>query len=357
MKTYIKFITYTYLRSFLNIFLIMLGLVFILNLLSELDFFKNLEVDAFVPLYLSMLNYGSLIFEMFPFIFLISTQFFFINLFYDNQIQIFKYSGLKNSSIIIIISSFSIILGIVVITFFYNFSSSLKNVYLELKSKYSSDDKYLAVITKNGLWIKDKLDNKISIVNASRIEGKFLKDTFITQFNENYVVIRNIRSEKINIEEKNWVAYDAKVFENNSSSEKSELNIQSNFDYQKIKSLFSNLSSLSIFGLIELKKNYKSLNYSTTEVDMQINKIFTFPIYLTLMTILASIIMFNTKRFKSTILKISVGLFSSVVIYYVNNFSNVMGKTEKVSLMLSIMIPLLTLFFINFFLLYKINEK
>ena len=40
----------------------------------------------------------------------------------------------------------------------------MKNVYLELKNKYSSDDKYLAVITKNGLWIKDKINNNINIV-------------------------------------------------------------------------------------------------------------------------------------------------------------------------------------------------
>ena len=45
---------------------------------------------------------------------------------------------------------------------FYNLSSNLKNAYLELKSNYTSDDKYLAVITKNGL-IKDKIDDKIII--------------------------------------------------------------------------------------------------------------------------------------------------------------------------------------------------
>ena len=357
MKIYIKYLITAFSKSFLYVFLVILSLVFILSILTELEFFREIDVKPLFPIYLSLLNAPTTIFEMFPFIFLISTQFFFINLFYDNQIQIFKYSGLKNSSIIIIVSSFSMILGIIIIILFYNFSSNLKNVYLEFKSKYSSDDKYLAVITKNGLWIKDKLDNKISIVNASRIDGKFLIDTFITQFNENYEVERNIHSEKINIAENSWVAYNVKVFKDNSSSEKSKLKIQSNFDYQKIKSLFSNLSSLSMFGLIELRKNYISLNYSTTEVNMQINKILTFPIYLTLMTVLASIIMFNTKKFKSTILKISVGLFSSVVIYYLNNVLNVMGKTEKISIILSITIPLLTLFFISSFLLYKINEK
>ena len=38
----------------------------------------------------------SIIFEMFPFIFLISTQFFFLKLFDNDEINIFKYSGLKN---------------------------------------------------------------------------------------------------------------------------------------------------------------------------------------------------------------------------------------------------------------------
>ena len=44
-----------------------------------------------------------------------------------------------------IISLFSLFLGIVIITLYYSFSSNLKNFYLELKSNYTSDNKYLAV--------------------------------------------------------------------------------------------------------------------------------------------------------------------------------------------------------------------
>ena len=56
MRTYVKFIIFT-LKSFTNIFLIMFGLVLILNLLSELDFFKDIEVNTYFPLYLSLLNF------------------------------------------------------------------------------------------------------------------------------------------------------------------------------------------------------------------------------------------------------------------------------------------------------------
>ncbi len=357
MKTYIKFIMLSFLKSFLYVFFIIFSLVFILNILSELEFFRDIEVTASFPLYLSILNSPSLIFEMFPFIFLISSQVFFINLFQDNQIQIFKYSGLKNSSIVKIISTFSILIGLIIVLIFYNFSSNLKNVYLELKNKYSADDKYLAVITKNGLWIKDKIDGKINIINASKINDNYLINTFISQFDDDYKIIRNIYSEKINIKNNLWIAHNTKIFENNKSLNESIIKIKTNFDYQKIQSLFSNLSSLSIFELFNLKKNYLSLNYSTTDVDLQINKIISYPLYLTLMTILSSIIMFNTKQFKSSTFKISVGLFASVVIYYVNNFFNVMGKTEKLSLYTSIWLPLLILTIINATLLMRINEK
>ena len=42
MKVYIKFLTITFYSSFLYVVAIMLSLVFILNLLSEIDFLKIL---------------------------------------------------------------------------------------------------------------------------------------------------------------------------------------------------------------------------------------------------------------------------------------------------------------------------
>ena len=357
MKTYYKFILNTYLKSFLFVFLIMLSLVVILNILSELEFFRNTDVNFLFPIYLSLLNSPALIFEMFPFIFLISTQLFFINLFTDNQIQIFKYSGLKNSKILIIISMFSFFLGVIIITLFYSFSSNLKNYYLEFKNDYTADDKYLAVVTKNGLWIKDNTNGNTSIINASEINNNFLIDTFISQFDENYEVIRNIQSKKIDISKNEWLAYDVKVYTNNQKKEFNSLKLISNFNYQKIQSLFSNLSSLSILRLIDLRENYKSLNYSIVEVDLELNKIISYPIYLSLMTILSAIIMFNIKRFSSTTFKISIGLFLSVIIYYINNFFYVMGKTEKFDILFSIWMPLSILLFLNLILFNKINEK
>ena len=357
MKTYIYFLCITFLKSFLNIFLIMISLVFILNILKEIEFLSVTDASALYPIYLSLMNTPSQIFEMFPFIFLISTQFFFIKLFNNNEINIFKYSGLNNFKIINILSVLSFFIGILIITLFYNLSSNLQKYYLEIKHQYSSDKSYLAVINKNGLWIKDIVNKNINIINSGGMENNFLTDTFITTFDENYEPIRNIRSNKIDITSNDWLIYNANVFEDNEKKDIELFEFQSNFNLKRIKSLFSNLSSLSIFQLLDLRKNYKALNYSIVEVDIQLNKIFTYPIYLMLMTIISSIIMFNTKRFKSSTIKIVIGLFFSVIIYYISNFFNVMGNTERVPLYVAIWSPLLFLIIINSLLIVRINEK
>ena len=357
MKTYINFISSIFLRSFAFVFLIILSLVFIINLLTELEFFKDLDVSLFFTIYLSLINSPSMIFEIFPFIFLISTQLFYINLFRDNQIQIFKYSGLKNSKILFIISTISFLVGIFIITIFYNISSNLKNLYLEVKSNYTKDGKYLAVINQNGLWIRDKIENKILIVNASKVDKNFLINSFITEFDRNYEVIRNIKSERIDIKDNTWIVNDAEIFEKNVRTINDKILINSNFNYDRINSLFSNLSSLSLLELISLKKNYQSLNYSTVDINIQIQKIISYPIYLILMTIFSAIIMLNSKRYKSSTLKLSLGLFFCVIIYYFNNLFNVLGSTEKINYFLSIWIPLLSLTFLTSLMTYNVNEK
>ena len=357
MKTYTKFLVGGFIKSFLNVFFVMMSLVFILNILKEIEFFSNKDVNSLYPIYLSIMSSPSIIFEMFPFIFLIGTQFFFIKLFNNDEINIFKYSGLKNIQIIKILSLVSFFIGILTITLFYSFSSNLQHYYLQIKNQFSEDKLYLAVINKNGLWIKDVVGNKTSIINSSKVNNNFLTNTFISTFDKDFNLVESINSDKIDISKNEWLIYDATIFKNNISQKIDLVKFRSNFDQKRIESLFSNLSSLSLLKLIDLKKNYKSLNYSTVDVDMQIYKIVTYPLFLVIMTILSSIIMLNTKKSNSKVIKIIIGLFFSVVIYYINNLFNVMGSTEKIPLMISVWTPMIFLSLITLTMLVKINDK
>ena len=61
MKVYIKYFTIIFLKSVFFVFFVMGSLVFILNLLSELEFFKEENVEISFTLFLALLNSPALI--------------------------------------------------------------------------------------------------------------------------------------------------------------------------------------------------------------------------------------------------------------------------------------------------------
>ena len=357
MKTYIKFLINLFNISFLKIFIIFFIIILITNILEQVEFFKGIDLSFLYLFFLSLLNTPSILFEIFPFIFLLSIQVLFIHLIDKNELQVFKYNGLNNIKIIKILGLYSFILGIVLVIFFYNGSSILKNSYLLIKNNYSNDNKYLAVITKNGLWIKDEINDNINIINAGKVNNEFLLNVSITRFNKDFNVVEVLQSEKVDITSKKWKIFNPIILKSGSQSSVDEIVLQSNFDLEKINSLFSNLSSLTIIDLITLRKSYMSLNYSVTDINSHLLKIVSYPVYLTLITIFSAIIMFNIGYQKNTFFKITMGVLLSVIIYYINNFLSVLGTNEKIPVILSIFLPLIILSIINFISIIKLNEK
>ena len=357
MKTYLKFLISLFNKCFFKVFSIFFIIILILNIFEQVEFFKNESLNLLYLVFLSFLNTPSIIFEILPFIFLLTAQLFFLQLIENNELQIFKYNGLDNVKIIKILGVYSFILGLVFVIVFYNVSSVLKNSFLLIKNNYTNDDKYLAVITENGLWIKDEIDNKINLINAMKVNNEFLLDASITQFDRDFKILRIIKSNRIDISTNNWIINKPKIIKDNTTTYVDQLILVSNFDLKKINSLFSNLYSLTFIDLINLRKSYKSLNYSLTDLDSHIYKISSYPIYVMLLTVFSATLMLNIGYGKNTLFTITCGVFLSVIIYYISYFLNILGTNEKVPLFLSIYLPLIVLSIINFTSIIKLNEK
>ena len=358
LQTYQIYLGKIFLITLVKTFLIFFSLAFILNIFEEVNFFKEVNVSMSLPIFLTFLNIPSIIFDIFPFIFLITAQFAFIKLIEQNEIIVMKNFGLDNLKIIKVLSIISFCLGIFIITVYYNLASNLKYSYLNLKNNYSKDNKYLAVITENGIWIKDQVNDYINIINAEKLEKKTLYNVDIIQFDKDFNFENNILADKVLIEDKSWFIEEAIITNKKGKLQNEEKYIiKSNLNFNDINSLYSNLSSLNIFELNNLRKKYDSINYSSTEVNSAIQKLVSFPFYLMIMTILASTIMLNIKYNKSKIFHLIFGILISVIIYYLSFFFEELGKNERLPISLSIWMPLIIIFLISTMNLIKINEK
>ncbi len=358
IKVYQTYIIKSYSKIFSFVLLSFFSLIIILNIFEEISYFKDTQSSILTPFLLTFLNAPSIIYETFPFIFFISIQFFFIRLLDKEELDIFKKISLSNFKLISIVSFFSFVLSILIIIIFYNLSSNLKFMYLEIKNKYSKDNKYLAIVTENGLWIKDEIGKNINIINAEKIENQTLKFVTINQFSRNYKNLQNILADEINISNKEWKIKKGNFSNKNGKMEiKENIIFKSNFDSKIIKTLFSDLSSLNFFELRSLKNDYEKLGYSLTNINVHYQRLFSYPFYLTIMTVFGSVVMLNIKRNKSKIFHIILGTFFSVLIYYINYFSALLGENEKLPEVLSIWLPLIIISLFCSIGLVNINEK
>ena len=358
MKIYQKYLIKEFVLTALKVSFIFCVLGFVMGVLEELNFFSDFDVKYYFPIFLVLLNLPTIIYEIFPFIFLISSQLIFLNLLENGELNTFKNHGLTNFKLIKLIALISFLSGIFIVTLFYNFSASLQFRYLDIKKNFTNDNKYLATITENGLWIKDENNETINFVNAKKFTLNYLEKVDIIQLDKNFNFIKNIKAEKAFIANNKWILSNSKIIDNNNAViEDPEVSFYSNFNYNDISGLFSNLTSLTIWKLIELKKDYLSIKYSTTEIDYHFQKIMAYPFLITIISVLSATLMLNIGYQKQKLYLIVLGIMLSVIIYYINFFFGTMGINEKLPLIVSVWIPIFILFIISLIGLVRINEK
>ncbi len=358
LKVYQKYLIKEFVTISLKISFVFLILALIMGLLEELNFFLDYDVEYYYPFYLILLNVPSLIYEIFPFIFLLSSQFLFLKLLDSGELSTFKNNGLSNIKILRLVTFLSLIKGFFIVIIFYNLAAVMKFEYLDIKKNFTKDNKYLATITENGLWIKDEINYQINFINAKRFTLNTLEEVDVIQLNNNFEFKKNIKADKVDIKENNWTLYDVRIIDDNNNIEAiDKMSFLSNFNYEEISNLFSNLSSLTLWNLFELKKDYLSINYSTTEIDYHMQRIVAYPFLITVITALTSILMLNLNFRRPKLFFIAIGILLSVLIYYVNFFFGAMGKNEKIPLLISIWTPIITLTIISIIGMIRINEK
>ena len=358
IKTYQQYLIKSLLKNIFLISCLFLILSFLLNIIEEIRFFKNLDLGISYSFLLTFLNVPSILYEIFPFIFLISTQMFFVNLFEKEELIVLKKHGVDNLVLIKILIITSLVCGILIVSLFYTISAQMKHSYLSFKNKFTDDKKYLAVVNENGLWIKDEVDNSINIINAEIFENDTLKKLTITQMDKDFNIVKTIVGKSANIQKNTWKIKNVEVHEiEKSKVSHDQILFKTNFNKEKLNNIFSNLTSLTFFELLSMSKDYNQLGYSTLEINSHLHKLYSFPIYLMIMSLVGGILMLNIKYNKSKIVNITIGIILSVIIYYLNYFINLLGTNEKLPIIISIWLPHLILFLFCLTFLIRINEN
>ena len=350
-----------YLRTILIVIMIFYCFGLILNLFEEIEFFKNSNSSLLIPMSLTALYVPNIIIKLLPFIIFISSMWFLLNLRNSSDLLTMKVYGYSNFKIFFIIASISFIFGWVILFAVNPITSTMVKYYEQTKSKYSRDIDHLISINKNGLWIKENINNGYRIISADPTRSNIVKNVTIFNLDKNNILINKIYSKNADISQNKWVLKDVIInkFEDGISSQifLDNYEIVSEYNYHKISVLFKNFDTMSF---LELLLNYDDLQkkgYNKSYLDQNLNSMLSMPFFLFIMTSLASILTMNTLKRSNNFAFIVAGLIVCVGIYYFKDLSLALGQTNRISLSLSVWIPVIAIGLFSSIGVLQINEK
>ena len=256
-------------------------------------------------------------------------------------------SGMSNFSIILIPSLLSIAIGIVFITSINPITAVLVKKYESIKGAYERDKDYLAAITENGIWIKEKNLNKNNIIRSSNLENENLMHVTIYKFDQNNNFIKRIEAESANIKSTRWTLKNAKIIDANGKLQPENTeNIYyiSTYDINKIQSLYSNLDTISFWNIKNEIKLLEERGYSTKQMETKLQRSFAFPFFLLAMVLLSGVFTLGMKFRDNNLTYVFITIITCVLIYYFNHFSASLGRTEKLTVEVAVWMPIIIIF-------------
>ena len=355
-----KYLSKEFLKIVMNMSFVFFCLGFIINLFEEINFFKDYDVSIKVPILLSVLFIPSLIYNMFPFIVLLSGIWFFLKIKKTDEIIAMKVSGMSNFSVIIVPSIISIILGIVFVTSINPITSVMVKKYESIKGSYERDQDYLAAITVNGIWIKEKDSEKSNIIRASKLQGNNLINLTIYEFDSNQDFVKRIEAKSADISSLKWKLKQIKIIDskgNNITSGVENSFYISMYDIKKIKSLYSNLDTISFWDLEKEIQLLEDRGYSSAEMRAKLQRSISFPLFLLSMILLSGVFTLGLYFKDNNWTYVFISVITSVIIFYFNDFSAALGKTGKLPIEISVWMPVVIIFIFSAVGLIHANQK
>jgi len=355
-----KYLSKEFCKVIINTILIFCCLGFIMNLFEEINYFKDLDVKIYLPILLSSLIVPGLLYNMLPFIVLISGIWFFLKIKKTDELTAMNVSGMSNLSVIIIPSILSIILGIFFVTALNPITSLLVKKYETVKGNYEKEQDYLATVTVNGIWIKERGLKANYMIRASHLEKENLMEVTIYEFDKDNNFTRRIEADSANITSLKWVLKNIKVINSDGIVLTEPIENPyyfSMYDIKKIKSLYSNLDTISFWDLEHEIDLLKQRGYSTREMQVKLHKSLAFPFFLLSMVLLSAVFTVGVRYKDNNWTYVFLAVISSVLIFFFNDFSAALGRTDKLPIKLSVWMPIAIIFVFSLVGIIHANQK
>ncbi len=335
-----------FLISFLSVFSIFLGLIFLFDVIELLRRAAGHEdIGLAAVLQMGILKLPFLGQQAFPFAVLFGGMIAFWRLTRNSELIVARAAGVSAWQILTPVLGVSLILGLLQIGALNPLASAFLAKFDRLNASYFKGKSNLLAVSSAGLWLRQANAQNQSVIHATRLTllnaAIQLKDVTIFVYEGADQYRQRISAETAELEDGFWYMKNVWIHEREKElpEQRSEFWLETDITLNNINETFAAPETLSFWDLPDFIGNLDKAGFSALRHRLYWHSLLAAPLLLCAMVLIAATFTLKQSQRSSTSYLIVGGIMSGFLLFFFSDVLAALGLRESIPVVLAAWTP------------------
>lgn len=349
-----KYITKQLVINFLAVLLIILGIIFLFEMVERLRRISGSpEFGALFAVQLAIARLPKTVEQVFPFVMMIAAMMTFWHLGKTNEYVIMRAAGVSVWDFLRPICLATLIIGIINITTINPIAAKLYSMYETLERRLDTKNPQAMMYSEQGLWIREAIgENQVMVMHAGKLQHEndtlLLRNLSIIELDEKSQPIRMIEAFAGVLKEGFFSLKDVKIYRAGQQVEMyNDMEYKTVLDMSRIEESFSEPEAISFWSLPDVISFYNKSGFAVQRHQMRFWSLVVSPLFLIAMVLLAAVFALRPSHRAGGLMFLIVGgIIAGFSAYFMSQLVYAMGLSGGLPVWLAVIAPTLIAGFI-----------
>ena len=331
-----------------SVFFIFFCIMMLIDIIEQLRKFSSTDIAVTTAAYMALMNVPESLYRILPLILIIAAITLFLALARSSELVVVRAAGRSGLSFLLAPVVTALLIGAFAVAVLNPLVAATSKKYDALYARQSQGQGSVLSVSDSGLWLRQGGVDGQTVIQAARAnsDGTELFGVTYLMFGANGLPTARIEAEKAVLEPGAWMLTAAKQWnlrDTNPESTASEmaqgLRVPSELTRDSIRDSFGTPSAIPFWGLPSYIAGLEQAGFSARSYQVWLQMELAQPILLAAMVLIAAGFTMRHARFGKTGSMVLYALLGGFGIFFLRNFTQVLGNTGQIPIVLAAWTP------------------
>ena len=331
-----------------SVFAIFFGILMLIDIIDQLRKFSATDIAITTAAYMALMNVPESLYRILPLILILASITMFLGLARSSELVVVRAAGRSGLSFLMAPVVTALLIGAFAVAVLNPLVAATSKKYNVLYAKQSQRQGSVLSVSDSGLWLRQGGVDGQTVIQAARANSdgtELFGVTFLT-FGADGLVMSRIEAEKAVLEPGAWALTAAKRWTLSDTNPEStatlvakDLRLPSEFTRDSIRDSFGTPSAIPFWELPSYISGLEKAGFSARSYQVWLQMELAQPVLLAAMVLIAAGFTMRHARFGNTGSMVLYALLAGFGIFFLRNFTQVLGDTGQIPIVLAAWAP------------------